>query len=368
MRAPDAVRSSSPPGDPPGDALGDAPRATLEECVAALSSSNPEIRANAADALLDVPAGGAAPGERGAPWAFALVASGAIVPLLSLVQSVRRDGNDGLKPVECPENTPAVVTAGDTALLILAECAAVAAALLAEEGWEVAYDEDADRPIFVDENSGMSQSVPPTLASTRGDWTAALLVETLTLVQPLSVHPRTGDPRWPVRVLRHVPDRVDPATGAFHPSLSVLDVALEEGDDAERTRVLARGPWMGSDGDVEGERDPEEPPGIALDTWRDATVAAALALDLGGRTKTGAGGTAGGTGSGDAARAPPLDPRRRLEPPARWRRGSGAARRLRFCARKSREWRWTRWSRTRRRRARRAISSRSISTRNDGAN
>ena len=246
-----------------------------------------EIRANAADALLDVPAGGAAPGERGAPWAFALVASGAIVPLLSLVQSVRRDGNDGLKPVECPENTPAVVTAGDTALLILAECAAVAAALLAEEGWEVAYDEDADRPIFVDENSGMSQSVPPTLASTRGDWTAALLVETLTLVQPLSVHPRTGDPRWPVRVLRHVPDRVDPATGAYHPSLSVLDVALEEGDDAERTRVLARGPWMGSDGDVEGERDPEEPPGIALDTWRDATVAAALALDLGGRAKTG---------------------------------------------------------------------------------
>ena len=311
MGAHDAAPSSSAPGDPPGDAPGDPPRATLEECVAALSSSNAEIRANAADALLDVPAGGAAPGERGAPWAFALVASGAIVPLLSLVQSVRRDGNDGLKPVECPENTPAVVTAGDTALLVLAECAAVAASLLAEEGWEVAYDEDADRPIFVDENSGMSQSTPPTLASTRGDWMAALLVETLTLVQPLSVHPRTGEPRWPVRVLRHVPARVDP-DGAYHPSLSVLDVALEEGDDAERTRVLARGPWMGSDGDVEGERDPEEPPGTALDNWRDATVAAALALALGGKRygSGAAGGAAPGTTPAPALPpAPPPPPR-----------------------------------------------------------
>ena len=335
--------------------------------MAALSSSNPEIRANAADALLDVPAGGAAPGERGAPWAFALVASGAIVPLLSLVQSVRRDGNDGLKPVECPENTPAVVTAGDTALLILAECAAVAAALLAEEGWEVAYDEDADRPIFVDENSGMSQSVPPTLASTRGDWTAALLVETLTLVQPLSVHPRTGDPRWPVRVLRHVPDRVDPATGAFHPSLSVLDVALEEGDDAERTRVLARGPWMGSDGDVEGERDPEEPPGSrsipgatppSPPRWRSTWEGERRRGRVGRRPERGR----------ETPLEPPARPPAPTRAPARWRRGSGAARRLRFCARKSREWRWTRWSRTRRRCARRAISSRSISTRNDGAN
>ena len=334
--------------------------------MAALSSSNPEIRANAADALLDVPAGGAAPGERGAPWAFALVASGAIVPLLSLVQSVRRDGNDGLKPVECPENTPAVVTAGDTALLILAECAAVAAALLAEEGWEVAYDEDADRPIFVDENSGMSQSVPPTLASTRGDWTAALLVETLTLVQPLSVHPRTGDPRWPVRVLRHVPDRVDPATGAFHPSLSVLDVALEEGDDAERTRVLARGPWMGSDGDVEGERDPEEPRDRARYLAR-RHRRRRVGARPGRENEDGGGWDGARNGVGRRRSSPRYEAPGADSSPARWRRGSGAARRLRFCARKSREWRWTRWSRTRRRRARRAISSRSISTRNDGA-
>ena len=48
---------------------------TLAECVSALSSSDAAIRANAADALLDAPAGpGAAPGERGAPWAYALVA------------------------------------------------------------------------------------------------------------------------------------------------------------------------------------------------------------------------------------------------------------------------------------------------------
>ena len=366
MRAPDAVRSSSPPGDPPGDALGDAPRATLEECVAALSSSNPEIRANAADALLDVPAGGAAPGERGAPWAFALVASGAIVPLLSLVQSVRRDGNDGLKPVECPENTPAVVTAGDTALLILAECAAVAAALLAEEGWEVAYDEDADRPIFVDENSGMSQSVPPTLASTRGDWTAALLVETLTLVQPLSVHPRTGDPRWPVRVLRHVPDRVDPATGAYHPSLSVLDVALEEGETPNAPACWRADRGWDRTATSKASATRRSPPGSrsipgatppSPPRWRSTWE--------GERRRGRVGRARDGVGRRRSAPARAPAPTRA---PARWRRGSGAARRLRFCARKSREWRWTRWSRTRRRRARRAISSRSISTRNDGAN
>ena len=39
-----------------------------------------------------------------------------------------------------------------------------------------------------------------------------------------------------------------------------------------------RGPWRGSDGAVEAEKDPNEPLGLALDSWRDATyVAVAMA-------------------------------------------------------------------------------------------
>ena len=102
---------------------------TLEQLVALLSSPDAGTAAGAADALLDVPAGGAEPGERGTPWAYALAAIGAIVPLLSLVQAVRR-GPDGLSPVDCPENTEAVVAAGDTALLVLAEVVGTAASLL----------------------------------------------------------------------------------------------------------------------------------------------------------------------------------------------------------------------------------------------
>ena len=67
--------------------------------------------------------------------------------------------------------------------------------------------------------------------------------------------------------------------------LSVIDCAMEEGDMGECTRVLVRGAWRGSDGDVEGEVDPSEPPGTALDSWRDAAAAAALALALVGRCR-----------------------------------------------------------------------------------
>ena len=120
----------------------------------------------------------------------------------------------------------------------------------------------------------------------------------------------------------------------------------------------------GSDGDVEGERDPEEPPGIALDTWRDATVAAALALDLGGRTKTGRVGRRPERGRETPLEPPPLEPRRDSAPA----RGVGAAARRLVSARKipgvavdavEPDEETTRAARD---------SSRSISTRNDGAN
>jgi len=258
----------------------------LEECIEALTADDPEIAARAADALLDVPAGGASSGQRGAPWAYAVVAAGAVIPLLALVQRVRRDANDGLKPKpfeSCPENTDLVVAGGDAALLVLAEVANAAASFLQEEGWEVAYDEDTERPIFVDEKSGMSQSAPPALERSRGDWVVGVMIEALTLIQPLDVDEQTHEPRWPVRVLRHVwrsaeseaSDSNDTPT-----SLSVLDIAVEEGGFDERTRVLVRGAWRGSQGDVEGEMDPNEKPGTALDSWRDATVFAALVLGL----------------------------------------------------------------------------------------
>ena len=271
--------------DEPYDGVG------LEECIEALTADDPEIRARAADALLDVPAGGASSGQRGAPWAYAVVAAGAVIPLLALVQRVRRDARDGLKPKPadvCPENTDAVVAGGDAALLVLAEVANAAASFLQEEGWEVAYDEDTERPIFVDERSGMSQAAPPALERARGDWVVGVMVEALTLIQPLDVDARTNEPRWPVRVVRHVCAARGPRNDRdsrddherLDACLSVLDIAVEEGGGDERTRVLVHGPWRGSQGDVEGETDPNEAPGTALDSWRDATVFAALALGL----------------------------------------------------------------------------------------
>ena len=255
---------------------------SLEEALNALTADDAEIRARAADALLDVPAGGSVSGQRGTPWAYAVVASGAVIPLLHLVQRVRRDGRDGLQPKpfeQCPENTEAVVAGGDAALLVLAEIANAAASILAEEGWEVGYDEDTERPIFVDENSGMSQSTVPQLDSMNGDWVTGVMIETLTLIQPLDVDQHTHEPRWPVRVLHHIGCYENITT-----TLSVLDIAVEEGDGHERTRILVKGPWRGSQADVDGETDPNEPPGVALDSWRDATQFAALVLGLQGST------------------------------------------------------------------------------------
>ena len=253
---------------------------TLAECVSALSSSDAAIRANAADALLDAPAGpGAAPGERGAPWAYALVASDALVPLLSLVQAVRRDPAAGLAPVEgAPENTPEVVAAGDAALLVLAELADVASAILADAGWRLARDDATDRPAFVDERSGMAQSAPPLDLPNLDpeDWIAPVLLECPSLVNPIGVCPATRLPRWPVRVLRHVPASARRAPE--HTSVTVLDLAVEEGEEGDRTRALVRGAWRGSNGDVEGEADPAEPAGAALDAWTDACAVAAVVV------------------------------------------------------------------------------------------
>ena len=254
------------------------PEHALGEVVAALSNEDPHTRAGAVQLLFEIPVGGSEKGERGEMWACALVEAGAIVPLLGLVQAVIRDSDDSFKPLVCPENTEAVVQASDFALLVLAEIANVAASFLADEGWDLRYDEVTNRPLFVDEQSGMQQSVPPLLPNILGDWVAATLVDVISLLQPQGVDPTTGTPHWPVHVLHHMP-----AGSQRLSSLTVMDMAVEEGDVGQYTRVLVRGPWAGFNGSVEGEFDPNESPGNALDSWRDATVVAILMLYLSSR-------------------------------------------------------------------------------------
>ena len=216
------------------------------------------------------PAGGASSGQRGAPWAYAVVAAGAVIPLLALVQRVRRDARDGLCPTHadvCPENTDAVVAGGDAALLVLAEVANAAASFLQEEGWEVAYDEDTERPIGVDERSGMSQAAPRAGARA-GRLGGGRHGRGRTLRQPLDVDARTNEPRWPVaRVVRHVCAARGPRNDRdsrddherLDACLSVLDIAVEEGGgDERRAPRAAHGPWRGSQGDLETQTDPNE--------------------------------------------------------------------------------------------------------------
>jgi hypothetical protein len=171
-----------------------------------------------------------------------------------------------------------VVAAGDAALLVLAELADVASAILADAGWRLARDDATDRPQFVDERSGMAQSAPPLdlLNLDPEDWIAPVLLECPSLVNPIGVCPATRLPRWPVRVLRHVPASARRAPE--HTSVTVLDLAVEEGEEGDRTRALVRGAWRGSNGDVEGEADPAEPAGAALDAWTDACAVAAVVV------------------------------------------------------------------------------------------
>ena len=256
------------------DDVDEEEEARVRAVVPSLSSPDAATRATAAESLLD---GASSPMS----WARALARCDAIVPLLALVQAVKRDVHDGMRPIECAENSDAVIAAGDAALLVLAEVANVAAQMLAEEGWDVARCDDEERAVFVDERSGMSQVAPPALASTANDAIAAVIVETLTLVTPLRCpDASTTEPRWPVRVLSHSPATATADGESARASLSVLDCALEEGDAGDVTRVMVRGPWTGSDGDVDGEVYPSEPPGTALDGWSDAAAAAALALRL----------------------------------------------------------------------------------------
>ena len=258
--------ADTPPGSPRAFA------SALAWVIPSLSSENPHDRAAAAERLLDLSLGAE---RRGAAWALAVVASGAVVPLLRSVQATPRDATT-LAPLEVDAGTTA---AGDAALLALSELSGVACGLLEEEGYQLEVDEESGRALFVDSESGMASSAAPALMAAEGleaedRWTMSLLIETLTLVTPLGCDSVTGRLCWSVEVVEHVPKRAELGLG----EVSVIDMAVEGGALGERTRALVLGPWRGSDGAVEAEKDPNEPLGVALDSWRDATyVAAAMA-------------------------------------------------------------------------------------------
>ena len=263
--------SNDPPQDAPRDRTSsDASTArALRASAIALSSANASERAAAAESLLELDIGAEA---RGAEWALALCAAGVVVPLLRSVQLVRRDASTAA-PAE--DESEDVVAAGDAALLALSELGGVANGLLENEGYQLELDEESGQALFVDSRSGMASATVPRLraqedADAEDAWAFGALLETLTSVTPLGVNERTGAPAWSVEVVDHVCEREEEG----RPAVSVLDMAVEDGSVGERVRALVVGAWRGSDGPVEAEKDPHEPLGVALDSWRDATYVA----------------------------------------------------------------------------------------------
>lgn len=253
---------SDPPGTSSDDLVSNARR--LRDLLPLLSLENAHERAAASEKLLELEFGDDA---RGVPWALALCASGCVTPLLRSIQRVKRDV-ETLAPIEGDVEC----VAGDAALLVLSELANVAAGLLESEGYQLEACESTGKALFVDVQSGMASEVAPGLRCSKGmdreDASALrLLIETLTLVTPIGVDARTGKLAWSVEIIDHVPMRDDGA----RPEVSVIDMAVEGGSVGELTRTLVIGPWRGSDGDVDAEKDPNEPLGVALDSWRDAT-------------------------------------------------------------------------------------------------
>ena len=265
----------SAPNDPPQDAprdrnSSDASTArALRASAIALSSANASERVAAAESLLELDIG---PEARGAEWALALCAAGVVVPLLRSVQLVRRDASTAA-PAE--DESEDVVAAGDAALLALSELGGVANGLLENEGYQLELDEESGQALFVDSRSGMASATVPRLraqedADAEDAWAFGALLETLTSVTPLGVNERTGALAWSVEVVDHVCEREE----EDRPAVSVLDMAVEDGSVGERARALVVSAWRGSDGPVEAEKDPHEPLGVALDSWRDATYVA----------------------------------------------------------------------------------------------
>ena len=214
------------------------------------------------------------------PWAIDIVRANAVLPLLQIVQKVPRNATT-LEPVEDEKVVDAeTLHLADSALLLLAELANVGQILLEGVGFEVIRDEETGSCAYVNVESGMRTNELPRLAmDAEEDWPLDVLCECVSLLAPSGVDEKKGEVLWQVKVVdfKLGEDEKD------EEDLAVVDVALEEEGGEEEdgsgrgvARALVRGSWRGSNGKVDGEVNPEEVLGCALDAWKDAMFASAV--------------------------------------------------------------------------------------------
>ena len=219
------------------------------------------------------------------PWAIDIVRANCVLPLLGIVQSVRRNALT-LEPIEEEDeggdNADALRLA-DGALLLLAELANVGQSVLESVGFEVIRDEETGTCAYVHAESGMRTNELPRVSAMmddtddgEGDWPLDVLCECVSLLAPSGVDEKRGEVLWQVKVVDFTLGEEEKG----EEDLAVVDVALEEegggADGRDVARALIRGSWRGSNGKVEGEVNPEEVLGCALDAWKDAMFASAV--------------------------------------------------------------------------------------------
>jgi len=220
------------------------------------------------------------------PWAIDIVRANAVLPLLGIVQSVRRNALT-LEPIEEEEEEGEgdadALRLADSALLLLAELANVGQSVLESVGFEVIRDEETGMCAYVHEESGMRTNELPRVSAMmddtddeEGDWPLDVLCECVSLLAPSGVDEKRGEVLWQVKVVDFTLGEEEKG----EEDLAVVDVALEEegggADGRDVARALIRGSWRGSNGKVEGEVNPEEVLGCALDAWKDAMFASAV--------------------------------------------------------------------------------------------
>eukprot|EP00854_Cymbomonas_tetramitiformis_P004955 gene4955-6039_t len=199
----------------------------------------------------------------------AIIQANAILPLLAMVQSVKRYGD--FSPT--PDNTADNLQMADAALLILAELSTEASVRLESAGWELKED-SSGQPSYFNYETSIMQRDPPKLAAEEGCWEAGVLLEMPTLIHPLSVA-NDGSAAWPVRVAHHVP-----RGSGGEAAVSVLDLAIPEGDGEEFSRQLVLGPWRGTNAPFEAEVATSDIHDCNLDSWQATTAIGMFLLSV----------------------------------------------------------------------------------------
>ena len=217
------------------------------------------------------------------PWAIDIVRANAVLPLLRIIQSVPRNV-ETFEPIEDDgQVNDETLKLADSALILLAELANVGQILLEGVGFEVIRDEETGSCAYVNVESGMRTNELPRLAmDTDEDWPLDVVCECVSLLAPSGVDEKRGEVLWQVKVVDFKLGEED----RQEEDLAVVDVALEEEEGGTEedirardvARALIRGSWRGSNGKVEGEVNPEEVLGCALDAWKDAMFASAVHL------------------------------------------------------------------------------------------